>query len=168
LIQSSTVFDAVRRGYNDLEHSSNDEIVNYFSDVEPDELTGHISNIKGIVFEQEYVEQLASQGVDAQIFEATNHPVVDIAIFEDGEVVNELQLKATDSVSYINATLDEHPDVAIVATSEVAIGMDSEMVIDSGIENSVLEEAVAETILSEVVNPVSPISVIGWLFGLPF
>jgi len=168
LIQSSTVFDAVRRGYNDLEHSSNDEIVNYFSDVEPDEFTGHISNIKGIVFEQEYVDQLAAQGVEAQIFEATNHPVVDIAIFEDGEVVNELQLKATDSVSYINATLDEHPDVAIVATSEVASGMDSEMVIDSGIENSVLEEAVAETILSEVVNPVSPISVIGWLFGLPF
>jgi len=168
LIQSSTVFDAVRRGYNDLEHSSNGEIVDYFSDVEPDELTGHISNIKGIVFEQEYVEQLASQGVEAQIFEATNHPVVDIAIFEDGEVVNELQLKATDSVSYINATLEEHPDVSIIATSEVARGMDSEMVIDSGIENSVLEEAVVETILSEAVNPVSPISIVGWLFGLPF
>lgn len=168
MISSSTVFDAVRRGYNDLEHSSNGEIVNYFSDIEPNELTGHISNIKGIVFEQEYVDQLAAQGIEAQVFEATNHPVVDIAIFEDGEVVNELQLKATDSVSYINATLEEHPDVAIVATSEVASGMDSEMVIDSGIENSLLEEAVAETILDEVVNPFSPISVIGWLFGLPF
>lgn len=168
MIQSSTVFDAVRRGYNNLEHSSNDEIVNYFSEVEPDELTGHISNIKGITFELEYVDQIASQGIEVQIFEATNHPIVDIAIFENGEVVNELQLKATDSVSYINTTLEEHPDVAIVATSEVASGMDSEMVIDSGIENSVLEDAVAETILSEAVNPVSPISVVGWLFGLPF
>ena len=81
--------------------------------------------------------------------------------------MSELQLKATDSVSYINVTLEEHPDVAIVATSEVAAHFDSEMVIDSGISEAVLEDAVAETLLGEVVNPVSPLSVLGWFFGLP-
>jgi DNA-binding NarL/FixJ family response regulator len=168
MINSEQVFDTVRRGYNDFEQASNEDILSYFEDVDPDAMIGHVSNIKGILFEQLYVDKLAEQGIHAEVFEATNHPVVDIAIFDDGEVVNELQLKATDSVSYINVTLEEHPDIAIVATSEVAAHFDSEMVIDSGISDAVLEDAVTETLLDEVVNPVSPLSVLGWFFGLPF
>lgn len=95
------------------------------------------------MFGQAYVDQLGVHVFESQVFEATNHPVTDVAIIEDGEVVNELQLRSTDSVSYINATLEEHPDVAIVAAPEVASSTDSEMVIDSGIENSLLEDAVA-------------------------
>ena len=128
----------------------------------------HASNIKGISFEQMYVEQLVSQGIEAELFEAINHPIVDIAIVNGDGIVNELQLKSTDSLSYINSALAEHPDVAIVATSEVANQMNSEMVIDSGIENAVLEEAVSDHLVDEFVNPVSPLSVLGWLVGLPF
>ncbi len=168
MVNPELVFDSVRRGYNQLKQASNDEISSYFDDVDPDAMIGHVSNVKGILFEQMYVDQLAGQGIHADVFEATNHPVVDIAVYGDDEVVNELQLKATDSVAYINTTLEENPDVAIVATSEVAAHFDSEMVIDSGISDALLEEGVAETLFDDALNPVSPLSVLGWLIGLPF
>lgn len=85
---------------------------------------------------------------------------------EDVDVVVELQIKATNSVSYITSTLEKNPDIPIIATSEVASIMSSEMVIDSEISNAVLEETVID-----VINPipVSPIGIaVGLLFGLPF
>ncbi|SBO12907.1 hypothetical protein VME0621_05078 [Vibrio mediterranei] len=196
-MQPELVFDAVRRGYNNLEHSSNNEIVAYFEQVNPDAMVGHISNVKGIVFEQEVAAALNDQGLDTELFEATNHAVTDIAIMNEGDIAAEVQLKATDSVSYINETLAEHPDVPIIVTSEVANSIDSVMVIDSGIGNDTLTQAVTETlarqqvpgiasdtatelgsdavseglaeIVADVAIPVSPIGFgIGLLFGLPF
>jgi hypothetical protein len=109
-------------------------------------------------------------GTHASIFEATNHPVTDISIFdESGNVVNELQLKATDSVGYINETLVENPDVAVVATSEVTGSINNDMVIDSGIENAVLEESVVEALSPIPVTKAGfTLAGIGLLFGLPF
>ncbi|CDT62349.1 hypothetical protein AB6C72_14455 [Vibrio splendidus] len=193
MIAQSSVFDAVRRGYNELELASNDEILDYFADVNPDAMSGHVSNIKGIVFEQEVVAALNGQGMDAMLFEATNHPVSDIALMSDGDIAAEVQLKATDSVSYINETLSENSDIPIIVTSEVADSLDSTMVIDSGIDNAALTDSVSETLTGEMVHgigesvasdvaseglaelvadvaiPVSPIGFgIGLLFGLPF
>ena len=193
MIAQSSVFDAVRRGYNELELASNDEILDYFADVNPDAMSGHVSNIKGIVFEQEVVAALNGQGMDAMLFEATNHPVSDIALMSDGDIAAEVQLKATDSVAYINETLAENPDIPIIVTSEVANGFDSTMVIDSEIDNVALGDTVSEVLTGEIGNyvgesvasevaseglaeliadvtvPVSPIGFgIGLLFGLPF
>ena len=192
MIAQSSVFDAVRRGYNELELASNDDILDYFSDVDPDAMSGHISNIKGIVFEQEVVTALNDQGMDTLLFEATNHPVSDIALMSDGDIAAEVQLKATDSVSYINETLAENSDIPIIVTSEVADSLDSTLVIDSGIDNVVLDDTVSEVLTGEIFNnvgesvasdvvsegladlvgdvalPISPIGIIGALFGLPF
>ena len=156
MIENKEVFEAVRRGYGDLSDATDDE-----------SWTGHMSNIKGVLFEQEYVDKLEKEGIKAALFEHTNHPDTDIQIFEDGSVIEELQLKATDSVSYINSTLSENPDIPIVATTEVASGFETNMVIDSEISNMVLEEAILDTIV-----PVSPfgfgLAGLGLLFGLPF
>ncbi|EJA7357888.1 hypothetical protein P3656_18530 [Vibrio parahaemolyticus] len=193
MIAQNSVFDAVRRGYNELELASNDDILDYFADVNPDAMLGHISNIKGIVFEQEVVTALNEQGMDALLFEATNHPISDIALMSDGDIAAEVQLKATDSVSYINETLAENSDIPIIVTSEVADSFDSTMVIDSGIDNVALGDTVSEVLSGEIINnvgetvvsdvvsegladivadvalPVSPIGFgIGLLFGLPF
>ncbi|MEZ9171737.1 hypothetical protein AB4122_09760 [Vibrio cyclitrophicus] len=193
MIEQSSVFDAVRRGYTELEAQNNTDILNYFADIEPDAMVGHVSNIKGIVFEQEVTNALNEQGLDAMMFEATNHPVSDIALMSDGDIAAEVQLKATDSVSYINETLAENPDVPIIVTSEVAENINSAMVIDSGLENAALEDSVAETLsgdtistvgesvasdavgeglaelVADVAVPVSPLGFgIGLLFGLPF
>lgn len=167
MITELEVFDAVRRGYLEFETASNTEILDYFSTIDAESAAGHASHIKGILFEQEYVDLLATQGVEAQVFEATNHPVTDITIFEDGDVVVELQLKATDSASYINSSIAEYPEMDFVVTSEVASSFDSDMVMDSGIENAALEQAVGDTLMDEAVNPLSPFSVLGWLVGLP-
>ncbi|MBM4858161.1 hypothetical protein HYO44_12110 [Vibrio parahaemolyticus] len=192
MIVQSDVFEAVQRGYNELELATNGDILEYFAGVDPDAMSGHISNIKGIVFEQEVVNLLTKQGMDAMLFEATNHPVSDIALMSDGEIAAEIQLKVTDSVSYINETLAGNSDIPIIVTSEVADSFDSAMVIDSGIDNVVLDDTVSEvltggifnnvgeSVTSDVVSeglanlvgdvalPISPIGIIGALFGIPF
>ncbi len=153
MIDSASIFESVRRGYTDLQGASPSEIQDYFASMDPETLTGHISNVKGIVFETEVVNALNDQGVDCAMFETTNHPVSDIAIFDDGDIIAELQLKATDNFDYIAATLDSNPDVPIIATHEVASQfVDNNMVIDSGLSNEVLTEAVTQTLSDEAAS----------------
>jgi len=162
------VFEAVRRGYGALETASDDDIVDYFASVDPESAPGHLNNIKGILFEQEYVEVLEAQGIEAAMFEATNHPVTDIMVFGGLDGASEIQLKATDSVSYVTAAMEEDPEVAFAVTSEVAAALGAGMVIDSGIENAALERAVEETLFDEFVNPLGAFSVLRFLIGIPF
>lgn len=168
MIADLTVFDAVRRGYAELELSSNEEIITHFSGLSSEATLGHINNIKGILFEQVYIDQLTAEGITATAFEATNFPIVDITIWEDGLAVSELQLKATDSAAYISDTLEAYPDIAIVATSEVASQFTEEAVINSGIENAALEEAVSSTIFEETVSPFGALTILRWFIGIPF
>lgn len=167
LIEQNEVFEAVRRGYSELEFASSDEILSHFSLSSPAELQGHVSNIKGILFELEVQDKLSDAGIDSLLFETTNHPGSDMQILESGIVIEEFQLKATDSTSYVNGALADNPSIEIIATSEVATVINSEAVIDSGISDAFIEEAV-----SEVISPVSTtgllFSGIGLLFGLPF
>ena len=195
-MQTDQVFAAVQRGYNELEQASHGDILAYFDGLSPDAMVGHVSNIKGIVFEQMVADQLAEQGISATLFEATNHPIVEITLWSDSDIAYEAQLKATESVSYIEATLEEYPDIPIIATAEVANAIDSEMVINSGISSEELTmlvdstlsgaevadfavasdiigdsvgDAVGDSILSTVADvalPVSPLGLIGFLFGL--
>lgn len=143
------VFEAVRRGYNELESASNQEILAYFDAVSPDAMIGHINNIKGIAFEQEVASRLAEYGLTVELFESTNHPVVDISILTDSDIAIEAQLKATDSASYINATLEATPETPIIATSEVAVALEQPMVINSGIGNEQLTHLVESTLFDE-------------------
>lgn len=168
MIDTHDVFEAVRRGYKQLEFASVDEIADYFTDVDAESVLGHVSNIKGILFEQEYIDALSAQGISANLFESTNHPLTDISILNPDGSVNEIQLKATDSASYINATISENPEIELVTTSEVFESINCDSVIDSGISNADLNDAVVENLFEDVVNPVSPLSGIGWLLGLPF
>jgi len=159
-IDREDVYDAIRRGYTDLANADDASIDAYFQEIDTDSISGHIGNIKGILFEQEYVEQLREEGVEAELFEEVNHPLSDIMIMEDGYVMEELQLKATESPSYIQETLDSAGgEVTVVTTTEIAQEFSGE-VVDSGISETILEEAVAD-----VVMPVSPVSIAGWLFG---
>ncbi|WP_204353916.1 hypothetical protein [Yoonia maritima] len=162
------VFEAVRRGYSDLEIASNEDIVDYFASIDPLSASGHQNNIKGILFEQEYVELLAIQGVEAAMFEATNHPITDIMVFDSLDGVSEFQLKATDSVSYVTAAMEADPEVTFVVTSEVAVELGTGIVIDAGIENAALELAIEDTLFGEFVNPVSAFSILRFLIGIPF
>jgi hypothetical protein len=162
------VFDAVRRGYNDLEFASEDEITAYFEKIEPENFLGHSNHIKGILFEQEYVEALGTNGIEASLFDATNHPGTDVMVFGGIEGGTEIQLKATDSVNYVTGAMQEDPEIKFAVTSEIAAQMDSDLVIDTGIENAALESAVTDTLFEEAISPVGAFSLVRLLIGLPF
>lgn len=148
MIETEEVFAAVRRGYTEFADASTEEICSYFSDLEQKELIGHLSNIKGILFEQEVVDALNDQGYSAAVFEATNHPATDIMLMDEEDVIAELQLKATDSASYISNTLEDHSDIPIITTHEVAQEFEGvPMVYDSGLDNSALTDSVQSALV---------------------
>jgi hypothetical protein len=162
------VFEAVRRGYNDLELATEGEITAYFSAVDTASVLGHSNHIRGILFEQEYVESLEMSGIAASLFEATNHPGTDVLVFGGIDGVTEIQLKASDSVSYVTGAMQEDPETAFAVTSEVASQIGFDLVIDTGIENATLQAAVEEALFAEAISPVGAFSLFRLLLGFPF
>lgn len=51
-VKVEDIFESVRRGYNDLELADPQQILDYFANVEDESRMGHVSNIKGILFER--------------------------------------------------------------------------------------------------------------------
>ena len=45
MLDSTAVFDAVRRGYSELKEKSYSDILDYFADMSPSELQGDICNV---------------------------------------------------------------------------------------------------------------------------
>lgn len=89
-----------------------------------DQLEGFISNIKGKLFEIKYTDYLNSgelpEGYVAQMAERVNQPGWDIQIIgEDSEIVNQIQLKATNSVGYVQEAIERYPEIDVVSTDEV-------------------------------------------------
>ena len=106
-----------------------------------DALQGAVNTAKGKYFEYLVVERLnqgqqvgpllLEPGQQAVLADSMTQPGWDLRIVDEhGDVVEYLQLKATDSVSYIHSALERYPDIQILATDEVASGG---LVLDSGI-----------------------------------
>lgn len=92
----------------------------------PDEsFAGLVSLTKGA-----YFETLVAESTGGNLFEHFNHPYTDIVI--DGV---DIQLKATNSVDYINSVPDH---ISVMSTSEVALESGA---IDSGIALAEIERA---------------------------
>lgn len=119
LYDSHQVYDALRNVNGNFEHMSDLDIWWECLWMPSEELAGLINLTKGAYFEQMVAEQYSGQ-----LHEYFNTPDTDIII--DGI---EYQIKATDSISYINSV---NADIPIIATSEVSERMD---LIDSGISN---------------------------------
>ena len=119
-------------------------------------LAGAISGWKGKLFEVEVEQRLNAgewvgdlhleAGQRAQIATSATQPGWDIQIIEeDGAVADAIQLKATESVSYVHEALDRYPDTPILATHEVASRLaDNPSIIDSGIHNDALTSSVSD------------------------
>lgn len=117
-------------------------------------LQGAVNTAKGKYFEYLVVQKLNAgeqvgplllePGQTAVVAESMNQPGWDLRIVgEDGNTVDYLQLKATDSVGYIQSALERYPDIQILATGEVA---DSGLVLDSGITDADLRAHVGVAI----------------------
>ena len=156
--------------------SQTDNLRDIIEDADDTELAGLISGIKGKLFEMRYVDFLNDghlpDGYEAVLAESATNPGWDIAILDNnGMVVNELQMKATDSVDYIKTALERYPDIDIVTTEEVynSVVMHefADQVINSGISNEELTSVVTETLESDSVDmdwglPVIPMLLIGY------
>ena len=156
--------------------SQTDNLRDIIEDADDTELAGLTSGIKGKLFEMRYVDFLNDghlpDGYEAVLAESATNPGWDIAILDNnGITVNELQMKATDSVDYIKTALERYPDIDIVTTEEVynSVVMHefADQVINSGISNEELTSVVTETLESDSVDmdwglPVIPMLLIGY------
>ena len=156
--------------------SQTDNLRDIIEDADDTELAGLISGIKGKLFEMRYVDFLNDghlpDGYEAVLAESATNPGWDIAILDNnGIAVNELQMKATDSVDYIKTALERYPDIDIVTTEEVynsvVMREFADQVINSGISNEELTSVVTETLESDSVDmdwglPVIPMLLIGY------
>jgi hypothetical protein len=155
--ESQLVLDALRRSDADLAGVAEAEISDYLAGYSAEQLKGIANNVKGIYHELLYVEQNNDSNEDtfAEVFGATNHPGADIQIkdTETGEVLKEIQLKATGSASYLREHQDKYPDIEIRATEEISEFNDG--VVSSGISNATITTQVEGDIESLADNTIT-------------
>ena len=115
------------------------------------ELLGLVNGVKGKLFEMDLVAHLNAgglpAGLTASLAPSATQPGYDLLVKDtNGAVVDLLQAKATDSVSYVQAALERYPDIDVMTTTEVharllALGM-GDRVADSGISEAALQQKI--------------------------
>lgn len=142
--QDHMVLAALRRANHSLTNSTVDDIQEYLSSLDDEQIPGLISNVKGILHEMEFVRLENEDGDSTYVsmFKPSNHPDTDVLLIDktSGETW-EVQLKATDNVAYVQDWIDSHPDGDILVTDELAekMGLPS-----SGRSNEELTSNVSE------------------------
>jgi hypothetical protein len=155
--ESQLVLAALRRSDASLAHASEAELTDYLNGYDADQLKGIATNVKGIYHEELWVYRYNETHTTtyAEMFGETNHPGADIQIHDarTGEVLDEFQLKATDSVAYVNHHFERYADIKVLATQEVAHRMTGlEGVQSSGISNAQLTGEVKHDIAAVADN----------------
>ncbi len=135
-INAHNVYDTLRHVNKNYLDMSDGEIWWTTLWMAPEKLQGLASLTKGA-----YFEKLVAVDTGGQLFENFNHPGTDIVI--DGV---EMQIKATDSIDYINSV---DADILVIATSEVALETGS---IDGGYTNEELTDSVGLALGGSVVD----------------
>lgn len=114
-----------------------------------EEILGFVNAWKGKLFEVEVQDQLNAgvqvgdwqleAGQHAELADSATQPGWDLSIInDDGSVAEVIQLKATDSASYVNHALDRYPDINVIATSDIAAhadNLDSVSVADTSVHD---------------------------------
>jgi hypothetical protein len=115
-------------------------------------LAGIVNGIKGKLFETEYVDWLNEghlpSGAVAELAASPTQEGWDVVIKDShGHVLDQLQLKATESLSYIKEALAAHPEIDVVSTHEVF-----EHLVGSGLEDHVTMADFSDGQLTEHVQ----------------
>lgn len=160
------VLDALRRSNNLLTDASEEELSVYIQGFDSDQLPGLTNNIKGIYHELLFQHNENNDGdiYVVELFENTNHAGADVKIINSitGEF-KEVQLKATDHMSYIQRHNEKYANIDVFATQEVA-SQNSDLET-TDILNADLEEDVGVVITHldnlEEANIIASLSVSG-------
>lgn len=117
------VLQALRRSNNRLSDASNEELSEYVKSLEPEQIQGLHSNIKGIYHEIRYAHEENIDGDEyiVELFSDTNHAGADVRIINTltGDV-KEVQLKATEYLSYVKKHNEKYENIEVFGTDEVA------------------------------------------------
>jgi len=139
-----SVLEALQRSNPALADVPLEDIQLYLGNLEGSQITGLISNVKGILHEMVFVEVENSDGdsIFASTFASSNHPDTDVQFTDrvTGEVWD-AQLKATDNASYAQEWINEHPDGEMLVTSELAEKMG---LLSSGFSNEEVTASVTD------------------------
>lgn len=133
------VLHAIKRANQNFANLDVTEIGEILADYDESQMLGFANNVKGILHELRFIEieNNDEDSITASIFPDTNHKGTDIILIDDetGEII-EVQLKASDNVSYINDFFEEYPNGEILVTEELANKMNLQ---SSGISNEELK-----------------------------
>lgn len=123
------VLQSLKRAVPDLQDKNLDEIQDYLQALDENQLVGLANNVKGVLHEIQFVKIENEDGDDitAALFTDTNHQDTDVILTNEttGETI-EVQLKATDSESYVNDWISNHDEGEILVTEELAEKMNLE------------------------------------------
>ena len=138
------VIEAIKRSTNELGHDATiEDVSEYIKSKSPSEILGIKNNIKGIYHELSFAERENSDGDEyiAELFESTNHPGADVRITNilTGETT-EIQLRATNYLSYVEKHNAKHPEITALVTEEVAA--ESSDFESSGLSNNKITDEV--------------------------
>jgi len=168
------VLEAFRRNFSDLSAATETEIGDYLRSLSVEQLGGVINNAKGTFHELSFAknENLNGDQWYAELMPATNHPGSDIVLtnIQSNEQV-ELQLKATDSISYIQEHFERYPDIGIAATEEVAHALN---ITSTGFTNEEITNQVKDDVQKLIsdgqidISDVVTNSIEGGLLGATF
>lgn len=128
------VLAALRRSSPDW-HLSVSDTAERLASYHESQIGGLVNNVKGILHEMEFqrLENEDGDSVIAALFSDTNHRTVDIQLLDqETGLIQEVQLKATDDLSAINAWVDSNPDTEILVTEELSNRMG---IASSGLSN---------------------------------
>ena len=155
---------------------SDGDIASRLREMDPEQVNGLVSGVKGKLFELKVVERLNSgeaagevdlaAGQWAEIAPAANQPGYDILVHNaDGSVAEYLSAKCSDNARVAREALEKYPQFQIVGNEELAAAHPG--VVDAGLT----EDEIAETVsgaLEEAAGIGDTLDIVGdFLPGLP-
>ena len=129
-VDEELVLQALKRAVPDTQNLNIEEIQDYLQGMDDNQLVGLANNVKGILHEIQFVKIENEDGDDvtAALFTDTNHPDTDVILTNEvtGDTIA-VQLKATNSESYVNDWIENHDNGEILVTEEIAnkMGLES-------------------------------------------
>ncbi len=145
------VLEAIRRSTGDLAQATDAQIGEYLRGFDQAGLQGITNNVKGIYHELlvEHLENTDDDVVVAQLFAETNHPGADIEFIVNGEVIQQIQLKAVQDPASIIEHFSKYPDINVRATTEVfeaLKGQYEDQLETTGLSNADLTQVTRDTL----------------------
>ncbi len=123
--EEAMLYSALNRSTNEIDSDSPAEAAQWLNNnaATPEQLQGVNTNLKGIYGEMRVVDILNSRndGITYELAHATNNPGVDVYGYDaHGRVVKEIQVKMSDSESYIReSTSHLAPHVEVIVPDEM-------------------------------------------------